>query len=230
MIFNVILKALRSLFNVKILMLSLVPLIISAIFWAIVFWLFSDQIDAGLTYILSFTPFNNDTVKSIVTFIGGSIIYYELLVLTSVLIVGIIADKVVDIINEKEYHLQKEGFGTLIGSMWISLKYNLIFVFLFILFLPTIFIPFLNIVVHLFLWAILIKNPFLYDSISSIATKEEYEQLQQNKLDLWVISLISASLFFVPILGILVYILQLLVFIHYNLTTLKEIRIKKTYA
>jgi len=230
MIFNVILKALRSLFNLKILALSLVPLIISAIFWGVVFWIFSDTIDEAISYLLSFTPFNNESVKSIITFLGGGFVYYELLVLTSVLIVGVIADKVVDIINEEEYHLSKEGFGSLIGSMWISIKYNLIFIFLFILFLPTIFIPVVNIIVHLFLWAILIKTPFLYDSISSIATKDEYEILKQNKLDLWVISLISASLFFIPILGILVYILQLLLFIHYNLTKLKEIRIKKSYA
>jgi len=230
MIFNVILKALRSLFNLKILALSLVPLIISAIFWGVVFWIFSDTIDEAISYLLSFTPFNNESVKNIITFLGGGFVYYELLVLTSVLIVGVIADKVVEIINKNEYNLAKEGFGSLVGSMWISIKYNLIFIFLFILFLPTIFIPIVNIIVHLFLWAILIKTPFLYDSISSIATKEEYEILKQNKLDLWVISLISASLFFVPILGILVYILQLLIFIHYNLTKLKEIRIKKSYA
>ena len=230
MIFSVILKAIRSLFNLKILALSLVPLIISAVFWGIVFWIFSDDIDSALTYILSFTPFNDDTIKNIITFIGGSVVYYELLVLTSVLIVGIIADKVVEIINDNEYNLAKEGFGSIMGSMWISLKYNFIFIFLFILFLPTIFMPVVNIIVHLFLWAILIKNPFLYDSISSIATKEEYKKLKQNNIDLWVISLISASLFFVPILGILVYILQLLIFIHYNLTQLKEIRIQKSYA
>jgi len=230
MIFNYIIKAFKSLFNLRILMLSLIPLVISAIFWGVLFWIFSDKIDAGLSYILDFTPFNNETLRNIITFIGGGFIYYELLVLSSVLIVGIIADKIVDIINDNEYNLSKEGFGNIVGSIWISLKYNILFIFLFILFLPTLFVPILNIIVHLFLWAILIKTPFLYDSISSIATKDEYQKLKQNKIDLWSISLLSASLFFIPILGILVYILQLLIFIHYNLSQLKEIRIKKSYA
>jgi len=229
MIFDLIIKSLNSLFNKQILLLSLIPLFLSALFWGIVFWIFSGRIDDALSYILSFTPFNSATLRGIIIFIAGGFVYYELLVLTSVLIVGIIADKVVEIIN-KEYNLEIEGFGSISGSIWLSLKYNILFVFLFVLFLPTLFIPVVNIIVHLILWAILIKTPFLYDSIASIATKEEYYQLQQNKIDLWLISLLSASLFFVPLLGILVYILQLLIFIHYNLAKLKEIRIKKSYA
>lgn len=224
---EIIIKSFKDLFDKKILLTSLIPIVIAAIFWGVIFFIFDSQINQFVVYLVSHIPFigDNSWVQSTVEAIGGIFVYYELLIITSIIIVGIIADSIVNRINNKYYHNEKRGFGSVTESILISLKQNLIFIVLFIIFLPAMFVPLLNIFVHLFLWSILIKKPTFYDSISMYATKEEFSTLENsNKFTTRVITLLSAILFLIPIFGIFVYIVQLLFFTHYNLQRLKELR------
>lgn len=221
------LKSIKDLFNTKILLTSLIPIVVASLFWGIIFFILHNQINQFIVWLISYIPFVGDSkwLVNTVEAIGGIFIYYELLIITSIMIVGIIADKIVDEINSKYYHNEKRGFGTTLESIIISLKQNLLFIILFILFLPTMFIPVVNIVVHLFLWSILIKKPTFYDSIAMYANKDEFHQLESsNTMQLRLIALVSASLLLIPVFGIFVYILQLLMFTHFNLQRLKTIR------
>ncbi len=221
------LNSIKDLFNIKILLTSLIPIVVASLFWGIIFFIFHNQINQFIVWLISYIPFVGDSkwLVHTVEAIGGIFIYYELLIITSIMIVGLIADQIVDEINDKYYHNEKRGFGTTLESIIISLKQNLLFIILFILFLPTMFIPVINIVVHLFLWSILIKKPTFYDSIAMYANKDEFHQLESsNTMQLRLIALASASLLLIPVFGIFVYILQLLMFTHFNLQRLKAIR------
>jgi len=224
---EILLRAVKDIFDKKIFLTSLVPIVLAAFFWGIVFFVFRNSIESFIVYIVGFIPFFGDSkwLQNLVEVVGLVFVYYELLILTSVMIVGLISDKIVDRLNDKYYQLDKRGFGSTMESIKISVKQNLLFIFLFILFLPLIFIPLLNIAVNLFLWMIVIKKPMFYDSVSMYATKEEYEKLyKSNKFGTFIVTLLSASLFLIPLLGVFVYILQLLVFAHYNLDRLRKIR------
>ena len=224
---EIIINSIKDLFDRKILFTSLIPITVAAVFWGIVFFVFHSQINGFFVYITNHIPFISgaEWIKNIIEAIGGIFIYYQLLILTSTMIVGIIADKIVNRINEKYYHLNKQGFGSFIGSIGVTLKYNLIFIVLFIIFLPSMFIPGLNVFVNIILWVILIKNPIFYDSVSIYASKEEYQILKtKNKTTTLIIAILGAILFLIPVLGVFVYIAQLLLFTHYNLRRLKELR------
>jgi len=224
---EIILKSIKDLFDKKILLTSLIPIVIAALFWGIVFFIFHTQINNFIVYLVSHIPFigDNSWVQNGIEAIGGILIYYELLIITSIMIVGIIADTVVERINGKYYQVEKKGFGSVLESIFIALKQNLLFIVLFIIFIPAMFVPLLNIFVHLLLWSILIQKPTFYDSISMYATKEEFETLQNsNKMQMRITTFLSASLFLIPVFGIFVYILQLLLFTHFNLKRLKEMR------
>ncbi len=219
-------KSLKDFFDPKILLISLVPITGAAFIWGVIFYVFSGQIDSALGKWLAHIPFlDNEWARSTVEIVGGIVIYYELLIITAVMIVGLIADTVVDRVNGKSYRLEKNGFGTLTGSMISSLKSNLLFMLLFVLFLPLLFVPAINIFVHLFLWMILIKTPLFYDSIAMYATREEYKRLKKsNRLSIFTIALGSASLFLIPVVGVFIYVLQLLFFTHFNLQRLAKMR------
>jgi len=224
---NIFLKALKDLVDKKIFFTSMIPLLIAASVWGILFYVLSEPINSAIKFILSYVPFIGDShwFQSAVESISGFLLYYELVVMSSVMIVGIIADKIVAIINDKYYHNEKKGFGTTIGSVFTALKQNLIFFILLIMTFPLLFVPALNIFLHIFLWFILIKKPNFYDSVAMYATKDEYKKLQTNdRLMTNGIALISASLFLIPIIGIFIYIVQLLMFTHFNLERLKELR------
>lgn len=219
-------KSLKDFLDIKILLTSLLPITGAALLWGLVFYAFSSQIDNALGGLLGYIPFmNNDWVRSAVELVGGVFLYYELLIITAVMIVGVIAEWVVDRVNRKSYQLEKKGFGTFSGSMITSLKSNLLFMLLFVLFLPLIFIPLINIFVHLFLWMVLIKTPLFYDSIAMYATRDEYKALKKsNRLSVFTIALASAGLFLIPVVGVFIYVLQLLFFTHFNLQRLATLR------
>jgi len=220
-------KAIKDLVDKKILLTSLIPLLIAGSIWGILFYLLSESINSTIEFVLSYVPFIGEShwFVSAVESIGGVLLYYELVIMTSVMIVGIIADKIVDIVNDKYYHNEKKGFGTTAGSVLTALKQNLIFFILLIMTFPLLFVPVLNIFIHIFLWFVLIKKPNFYDSVAMYATKEEYKELQsKDKLQTNGIGLISASLFLIPVIGIFIYIAQLLMFTHFNLQRLKELR------
>ena len=168
---------------------------------------------------------DSDWFRDSIETIGVVFIYYHLLIIISLMLVGLISDKIVDIVNTKHYQLQKIGFGTTKESVYISMRQNILFLLLLLILLPILFVPILNIVVIVYLWSIAIKKPMSYDSISTISTKDEYQTLlSKDKLKTTTLSLLTASLFLIPILGILVYILQLLTFTHYNMSRLQKIR------
>ena len=224
---EIITKSIKDLFDKRILFTSLVPIVIAALFWGLVFFMFHDSVNNFLTWIIQHIPFVGDAqwLKDIIASVGGIFVYYELLIITSVMIVGMVADKIIGIINNKYYHNEKRGFGTVAESLFIAVKQNVIFLVLFILLLPAMFVPILNIFVHIFLWSILIKKPTFYDSIAIYATKDEFKKLEKsNKLSTWAITMISSSLFLIPIFGVFVYIFQLLMFAHYNLKRLQGLR------
>jgi len=223
---SVIAKSLRDFMRPSILFMSLLPITLAAIFWAIIFYFFWGQIDALLITLLEHIPFISvDWAKSAIELLGGVFVYYELLIVTAVMVVGLIADRVVDKVNARSYQLGKQGFGSLRGSMLISLRSNLFFVILFVLFLPTLFIPVVNIIVHLFLWVVLIRAPLFYDAVAMVATREEFRQLKKNNRGRnFLIAVLAASLFLIPVIGVFIYVLQLLFFCHHNLQQLSLMR------
>ena len=180
---TIISKSLRDFLDPRILLISLLPISLAAVFWGLVFYVFQEQINTGLErFLMRYLPaFIADWAAAISGVIGGIFIYYELLLITAVMIVGLIADIVVGRINTRQYQLEKRGFGSLSGSLLISLRSNAFFIILFVITLPLLFVPVLNILVHLFLWVVLIKSPLFYDSIAMFATREEYQTLKSTR-------------------------------------------------
>jgi len=224
---KIVINSIKDIFDKKIFFISLLPLLISAFFWSGFFWIWSESIDLLFTYILSNIPYigSSEWLKKGVETISGFFAYYQLVIITSMMLVGLVSDKVVDRINEKYYHLEKKGFGTTKGSVFISLKQNLIFFILFVLAIPFMFIPVVNIIINIILWAILIKKPLFYDSVAFYANKEEFKRLKRSdRFETRVLTYIGASIFLIPFLGVFVYILQLLIFAHFNLKRLKTLR------
>jgi hypothetical protein len=224
---KIIKKSITDLFDKNIFFTALIPMAISALFISGFFYLFHELLTLISTYVIDHIPFLSDTnsIKEKLDHIGGWYGYYQLLIMTSMVFVGLISDKITDRVNEKYYKLKKIGFGSLQGSIFVSLKQNLIFIILLILFIPTVFIPILNVATSVALWMVLIKKTLFYDSIAFYATKDEYKRLfKEDKNQTRIFTLIGATLFLIPFLGVFVYVIQLLIFTHFNMERLGKYR------
>ena len=195
-----LLKSMKDFLHPKILFYALIPLLLAALVLGGLFYLLHTQIEGYFITIASYIPFvSAQWVQNISESFFGVFIFYEFWIMLALVFVGLISEKVVDFINAKYYHLQKEGFGTGLGSIMIALKSNAIFLLLFIITSPLLFIPVVNIILHILLWMVMLKSPMYYDACAFYATKSQYKEInKKRKRQLRLITLLFASLLLIP--------------------------------
>lgn len=219
-----LLKSLKDFLHPKILFYSLIPLLLSGLLLGALFYLLHTQIEGYFITIASYIPFvSAQWVQNISESLLGFFIFYEFWIMLALVLVGLISDKVVDFINDKYYHLEKKGFGTMSGSVLSALKSNALFLMLFIITSPLLLIPVVNVLLHIVLWMVMLKAPMYYDACAFYATKSQFKEIKsQYKGQLRFITLLSASLLLIPFLGVLLYVLQLIMYSHFALSKLKH--------
>ena len=222
---GLIAKSFKDFLRPKILFYALVPILLAGVLLAGLFYLLHTQISGSFATIASYIPFVSQVwVQRISESFLGLFLFYEFWIMTALVLVGLISDKVVDTINDKYYHLEKKGFGTVGGSVLSALKSNMLFLILFILTSPLLLIPVVNILLHVWLWMVMLKSPMYYDACAFYASREEFNSIQKkHKNGLRMVTLFSASLLLIPFLGVFLYILQLIVYTHFSLEKLQKI-------
>jgi len=219
-----LLKSMKDFLHPKILLYALIPIILAGLILTGLFYLLHTQIEGYFVIIASYIPFvSAEWIQKISESFLGFFIFYEFWIMIALVLVGLISEKVVDFINNRYYHLEKKGFGSTTGSIMIALKSNAIFLTLFIITSPLLLIPAVNILLHVLLWMVMLKAPMYYDACAFYATKKEYKEIKKKHHNgLRFITLISASLLLVPFVGVLLYVLQLIMYTHFSLSKLKK--------
>lgn len=217
-------KSIKDFIHPKILLYSLIPIILSGLVLTGLFYLLHTQIEGYFITIASYISFvSAEWVQKISESFLGFFIFYEFWIMLALVFVGLISEHVVDFINKKYYHLEKKGFGSTSGSIMIALKSNALFLLLFIITSPLLLIPVVNIILHVLLWMVMLKAPMYYDACAFYATKKQFKEIKKkHKSGLRFITLLSASLLLIPFLGVLLYVLQLIMYTHFSLSKLKE--------
>jgi hypothetical protein len=217
-------RSLRDFLTKEMLLLSLAPFLIALFIWSTLFLGFSAEVDSVVNLLLGYIPFSDIAyIHGIADFLLTWILFLLLLLSSSMIILSFISDRIVSVINKRHYHFASSGFGNLSQTLQVSIRSNMVFLFYYILLLPTLFIPFVNIAVHLFLWQRLLKHQMMFDALSGYASKEQYKSiLQKEKGSLTIMALLASMLFFIPFLGTFVLIFQLILFTHFGLSRLDK--------
>jgi len=215
---KIILKSLRDLFDPIVLGFILKVGLGSFFGWILILYLSWDSFSSLVEYLIGLIPYIGkfDFIKSGSAFLIALLVGYMLIIITISTLTSLYGPKVVAKLAQKEYGVKAEDKSSIIKSIYYTIKATIIFIILFILLLPFIFIPIVGQVVMLFLWAILIKEPTLYD-ITSLFNKD-FNRYKSSKA-LWIISLVAATFNYIPILNIFAPLFAYIMFMHYILTT-----------
>jgi hypothetical protein len=137
--------------------------------------------------------------------------------------VGVISDQGVEFVNSRYYHIEKNGFGSMVGSIVVALKSTALYMILFIITSPLLFVPILNFIVQIMLWMVMLKAPMYYDSCAFYLSKEDFNTIKtKHKMELKFVTFVSSLLFLIPFLGVLLYIVQLIMFTHFSLSKVRK--------
>jgi len=180
---------------------SIVLIITIAIGWTL-FAIFKwDMVYSELEKVLTWFPFH--TLQDGVSALLSMLIFYNLYIVSLYLVVMTFNKPFLEIIASKDYDDGKEiNSVNKIDFVKIILRDIAIFFVSLILVFPLFFVPFINILIQVFLWAWFIKDAYFLSAANLFATKEEIKELDNHGLVKWGIAFVSSMLNLLPIVNI----------------------------
>ncbi len=235
-IITAFLGALRDLRERRILALVLVPPVGAFLLWTVIAWLYwsswIEWVDQTLAatavgqWVLSHDP--GWLVSSLATFVLIALVV-PLMLITVVVITELVAmPVVVNLVGHKHFGaLELRRGGTVLGSVWNSVRGILIFSVLWLFSLPFWLTGIGAVVLPPLLSAWFTQRMFRYDALAEHASTAEYKRIVQGSSGrLLLMGLLLAFLYYVPLVNLLVPALSALAFTHLCLGELSRLRQK----
>lgn len=228
--------ALRDLREMRILALVLIPPVGAFFLWTAFAWFYwsawIDWVDSTLAatavgqWVLSHDP--GWLVSSLATLVLIALVV-PLMLITVVVITEIVAmPVVVKLVGHKHFGaLELRRGGTVMGSVWNSVRGILIFSVLWLFSLPFWLTGIGAVALPPLLSAWFNQRMFRYDALADHASAAEYRRIVQGSSGrLFLMGLLLAFLYYVPLLNLLVPVFSALAFTHLCLGELSRIRQK----
>ena len=234
-------RAVLSQLQPAMLALAVLPVIVFAVLWAVVFWFSWGYWMRGFQALVAWLPWTShwlvpapdETGSWIARTLAGvtALLVYVLLVLTSALTcVGIFGMPLMLRHVARDYpELERRHGGTFMGSMSNALWAVFGFVVLATITLPFWFVPLVGWLLPLFLFGLLNARILRYDALSEHADAQEMRALVGSPRLYWrILGFGGALLNIVPVLWFFSATLTGLAFLHYALAALTAHRTNST--
>ena len=146
---------------------------------------------------------------------------YMIFIIMVTLLTSLYSEKLlISLANQHYPKIEVIGTANISTSILLTLKASMIFLVLFILLLPFIFIPIVGQIVILYLWSVLLKEPTLYD-VSALFI-EDKKVLKEKKKKTRVLAMLASLFNYVPIVNIFAPIFAQILFLHHVLGEKEE--------
>ncbi len=216
-------KSLLDIFSPMVLGFILKVGIGSILLWVLLLWASWDLYEAIIASYLSKIPFVGEWewVETSGSLVIALIVGYMLIIITISIATSLFSEPILIALAQKHYPNQPPiGGANIAMSTYISLKASVVFILLFLITFPLIFVPIIGQVWMLWLWSILIKEPNTYDvGALFIADKS---QLKAKDIKSGAIAMIASLFNYIPFLNIFAALFGQILFLHTILSKVEE--------
>jgi CysZ protein len=232
-VFNALSRALRDLFQFKVLWIVIWPMLAAVLLWLVLgvtFWgTFSGWIASGLNaigiqhWLEGVEP---RWVANGIQAFAHLVLFVPLVFITALLITAFFAmPALIRLVSESEYpNLKRESGGSIAGNLYNALVAIGIFIAIWVLTMPLWFIG-VGVVMPFIAAAYLNQRLFRYDALSEHANHDEMKVMFSNyQSSWWGLGLLTGLLQFVPLMNLFAPVLTALAFIHFGLARLASLR------
>lgn len=141
---------------------------------------------------------------------------YMFFIIIVALLTSLYSEKLLIALAKKHYPAtQVLGSANITTSILLTLKASLVFLLLFIVTLPLLFIPLFGQVVILYLWSILLKEPTIYD-VGALFINDK-KVLKEKKKKTRVLAMLAALFNYIPLVNIFAPVFAQILFLHHIL-------------
>ncbi|MBN2826056.1 MAG: EI24 domain-containing protein [Campylobacterales bacterium] len=187
--------------------------LVSILAWGGVLYFYWSELLAIVTSYLSFIPW--EWLKTTGAGIATVVVGYILIITTVSILTSLYSEELLKKLAKKHYGVEANGNPSVMGSMMVNIKANLVFLGVFILFFWMIFIPIIGQIFMLYLWSIQIKSPTVYD-VGTLFINDK-ELLRQKAKKARVLSIVPSAFNYIPLLNIFAPIYLQILFLHHIL-------------
>ena len=202
---NSILKTFGDILSFKVVFFVFKMAILSLLATVAIMWGLWDMISSIISSYLSFMPYEwlKTSSMTLIKLVFGYIIFISLISMTT----SIWSDDIIKDISLKNYpNITPDGKPNISKVVLLNLKSTVIFLVLFVLALPLIFIPLIGQIVMLYLWSIQIKEPTAYDVGVLFG--------QPNATSSRTLALIASLFNYIPVVNIFAPLFAQILFLH----------------
>ena len=175
-------------------------LLITAIFWGVVFFFFHHTIYKELLRLITWLPF--ETVEKSLAFIIAFYIIYNAIIISLLFFASFYSEAFISTIAQKSLNKGKIIQNHTFASIKYTIKDTLIYTLLTIILFPLLFIPILNFFLQVLLWIWLFKDTLSYDAISLLYEKVDKSIIKEHKGAIYTLSFLTILFNFIPVLHI----------------------------
>jgi CysZ protein len=230
-----LIKAMASLLHPRMLLLMVWPVLVALALWvglAVLFWSQAAawlelQLGQSATFEWMITIWPLTFLATHLAWVLLALLFISLVLITAVLIIGVFAmPAMVGHVAWRAYpDLARRQGGTFAGSLWNSAAALLMLAALAGLSFPLWFFPPLWPALPVLLFAYFNQRVYRYEALAEHATRWEMETLfRRHRGELFMIGVVLALAGHIPLLGFFTPVYGGLVFIHYCLARLAQLR------
>lgn len=179
---------------------SIIIAILSALFWAVVWFFKGASIYAQFLQLMTWLPF--ETIEKGMSNLIGAYFVYSLIIVSIVFVVSAFSQPFLKSVNEKYYPYDKIIEDNEIKSIKYTIKDTAIFILASIILFPLFFIPVVNFIIQVSLWVWLMKDTYVYDSASLLIKDEDVDKLKEHKKAFFGLAIISSLFNFIPVFNV----------------------------
>lgn len=212
---KIISKSFSDIFSPMVLAFILKVGIGSILLWVVLLWASWDLYEAIIASYISKIPFVGEWewLQASGSFVVALIVGYMLIIITISIATSLFSEPILIALAKKHYPNQPViGTANIAISTYISLKASAIFILLFLITFPLIFVPIIGQVWMLWLWSILIKEPNTYD-VGSLFISDK-SQLKAKDIKSGAIAIIASLCNYIPFLNIFAALFGQILFLH----------------
>lgn len=226
-------RAFRDLFQFKVLLIVIWPIVAAALLWlvaGVVFWdTFSGWIESGLTYLgiqAWLEGMEPRWVANAIQAVLHLILFVPLVFVTALVLTALFAmSALIRLVADRHYpQLRRASGGSVAGNLLNAILAIGIFIAIWLFTLPLWLIG-AGVAVPFIAATYLNQRLFRYDALAEHASREEMQALFATyQSSWWALGLLTGLLQFVPLLNVFAPVVTALVFIHFGLARLTELR------
>ena len=207
-------KSLKDIFSFEVIWFVLQVTLLSLISSISIIWYFWAELSSFIEGYLSWIPWEwlQSSGATLLTYL----LSYMIFLISLSTFTSLLSEKLLLKLAKKHYpNMKAKGNPNTFTSLAITAKSSILSLGLFILFIPLFFIPIVGQILIVYVWAIMLQKPSVYD-VGAIFIADK-KTLNEKKKKTTLLSMIASLLNYLPILNTFAPVFAQILFLHHIL-------------